>query len=42
MTDLVIRNVRVLDGSGAEPFEADVAIDAGRIAGIGSPSGSAR
>ncbi|HYZ32718.1 MAG TPA: amidohydrolase family protein [Crenalkalicoccus sp.] len=33
--DLVIRGGTVLDGTGAEPFEADVAIAGGRIAGIG-------
>jgi N-acyl-D-aspartate/D-glutamate deacylase len=30
MTDLVIHNGTVIDGTGAEPFEADVAIDGGR------------
>ena len=29
--DSLIRNVRVLDGSGGEPYPADVAIDAGLI-----------
>ena len=35
MTDLVIRNGTVIDGTGAEPFEADVAIDGGKIAAVG-------
>ena len=34
MTDLLIRNVAVLDGSAAPAFNADVAIDGGRIAAI--------
>ena len=33
--DLVIRGGTILDGSGGEPFEADVAINNGRIASIG-------
>ena len=44
MNDLVIRNVSVLDGSGGEPFSADVAVAHGRIAGIeisGSPEPAA-
>ena len=32
---MVIRGGTVIDGTGAEPFEADVAIDAGRIVAIG-------
>ena len=35
MTDLVIRNGTVIDGTGAEPFDADIAIDAGKIVAIG-------
>ncbi len=34
MTDLAIRNVSVLDGTGADPFPADVTVDGGRIAGV--------
>jgi N-acyl-D-amino-acid deacylase len=33
--DTILRNVRVLDGSGSESFPADVAIDAGRICAVG-------
>jgi len=35
MVDLIIRNGTVIDGTGAEPFDADVAIDAGRIVEVG-------
>lgn len=35
MTDLVIRGGTVIDGRGGDPFEADVAIDAGKIAAVG-------
>jgi N-acyl-D-aspartate/D-glutamate deacylase len=33
--DLVIRNGTVIDGTGASPFEADVAVAGGRIAAVG-------
>jgi N-acyl-D-amino-acid deacylase len=33
--DLVFRDALVVDGSGAEPHRADVAVDAGRIVGMG-------
>ncbi len=33
--DSLIRNVRVLDGSGAEPETADVAVDAGAVCAVG-------
>ncbi len=35
MDDLLIRNARLLDGSGAEPFVGDLAVRDGRIHGIG-------
>ena len=38
---LVIRNARVLDGSGAPPFDADVEVRDGHIARVGS-AGNAR
>lgn len=41
MIDLAIRNVKVLDGSGAPPFAADVEVDEGRIRTVGH-AGSAR
>jgi N-acyl-D-amino-acid deacylase len=34
----LIRNVRVLDGSGAEPQTADVAVDDGLVSSIGQLS----
>jgi N-acyl-D-aspartate/D-glutamate deacylase len=37
--DLVIRNSLVFDASGSEPYEADVAVAAGRIAEVGQISG---
>ncbi len=40
--DLVIRNGLVVDGSGAEPGEADVGITAGAITAIGQVTGSGR
>ncbi len=36
MTDLTIRNVNVIDGTGAAPYLADVEIEAGRIKSIGT------
>jgi N-acyl-D-aspartate/D-glutamate deacylase len=33
--NLVIRNGTIMDGSGEDPFEADIAITGGRISGIG-------
>jgi N-acyl-D-aspartate/D-glutamate deacylase len=36
MYDLIIRNGTVIDGTGAERFQADVAIQDGRIAKIGT------
>ena len=40
--DLVIRNATVIDGTRAPRFEADIAIEGGRIAQIGSVSGKAK
>ncbi len=37
--DLVIRNGVVVDGTGGEPFEADVAVKDGKIARVGNVSG---
>lgn len=34
--DIVIRNGTVIDGTGAPPFKADIAVQAGKIAKIGS------
>ena len=36
--DLVIRGGAVADGLGAEPVDADVAVDGGTIVGVGSVS----
>ena len=38
MVDLVIRGGTVIDGGGGDPFEADVAVEAGKIVGIGEVS----
>jgi N-acyl-D-aspartate/D-glutamate deacylase len=40
--DLVIRGGEVVDGTGAAPFRADVAIDGGRITAIGDVTGAGR
>jgi len=40
--DLVIRGGLVVDGSGGEPFAADVAIDGDRIAAVGAVAGHGR
>jgi N-acyl-D-amino-acid deacylase len=42
MHDVIIRDGIIYDGSGGEPFEADVAIDGDRIAGIGRATGRGR
>src|SRR6185312_6828310 len=39
--DLLIRNARVVDGSGEPSFRADVAVHQGKIVGVGKYSGSA-
>ena len=33
--DLVIRNGKIVDGSGKNPFHGDVAIDNGKISAVG-------
>ena len=38
MVDLVIRNGTVVDGTGANPFEADVAVNSGKIVEVGKVS----
>lgn len=40
--DLVIRGGSVVDGSGGEPFEADVGVTDNRITAVGRFSGSGR
>jgi N-acyl-D-amino-acid deacylase len=40
--DLVIRNGTIVNGSGGEPFTADVAVAGGRIVGIGAVAGKGR
>ncbi len=42
MTDLVIRNGTVIDGTGADPFEADIAIQDGKITAVGKVSARGR
>ncbi|MBQ9459942.1 MAG: amidohydrolase family protein, partial [Oscillospiraceae bacterium] len=38
--DILIRNARVLDGSGADAFSSDVGVSGGKIAAIGALSGA--
>ena len=40
--DLVIRNARVIDGSGSPAFPADVEISDGRITTVGTAGSGAR
>ncbi len=40
--DLVIRGGTIVDGTGSEPFDGDVAIERGRIAAVGSNVGTGR
>ncbi len=42
MDDLVIRNARVVDGSGGAAFSADVAVRNGMISGVGEVAGQGR
>ncbi len=42
MTDLAIRNVRVLDGSGGPAREADVGVEDGRISAVGTVGAARR
>ena len=39
--DLIIRNGRVVDGSGEPAFQADVAVQDGKIVGVGKANGAA-
>ena len=42
MFDLIVRNGRIVDGTGEPAFTGDVAIEAGRVVEIGRISGDAR
>ncbi len=42
MHDLVIRNGRIVDGSGAPAREGDIAIDGGKIVSVGGKAGAGR
>ena len=42
MFDVLIRGATVVDGTGAKPVSADVAVQGGRIAEIGKLTGTAR
>jgi N-acyl-D-amino-acid deacylase len=42
LTDLVIRNATVIDGTRAPRFKADIAVSAGKIVEIGSVTGTAK
>ena len=39
--DIIIRGGSIVDGSGAEPYEGDIAITDGRIVAVGSVEGAA-
>ena len=39
MFDLIVRNGRIVDGTGVEPFYGDVAVTDGRIVEVGSSLG---
>jgi N-acyl-D-amino-acid deacylase len=39
--DLIVRGGTIVDGTGSEPFEADIAVTRGRIAAIGQFAGTA-
>lgn len=40
--DLIVRNGRIVDGTGTEPFDADIAISGGRIVEVGKFTGHGR
>ena len=42
MHDLVIRNGLIVDGSGGQPFEGDVAVDGDLVVGVGAVSASGK
>ena len=42
MFDLIVRNGRIVDGSGGPAFDGDVAIKDGRVAAVGKVEGEAR
>ncbi len=42
MYDLLIKNGTVVDGTGAAPFRADVAIAGGKVAAVGKVSDGAK
>ena len=42
MADLIIRNGTVIDGTGAEPYEADIAVVDGKITAVGKITGSGK
>lgn len=41
MMELVIRNARIVDGTGAEPYVGDITVDGGRISAVGADVGKA-
>ena len=42
MHDLVIRNARIVDGSGQDAFDGDIAVQDGKISAVGRVEGEAR
>ncbi len=42
MHDLVLRNARIVDGTGADAFDGDIAVSDGRVTHVGQVEGEAR
>ena len=42
MHDLVIRDAKIVDGTGADAYSGDIAIDGGTIAQVGGTAGAGR
>jgi len=42
MHDLVIRDAKIVDGTGADAYSGDIAIDGGTIAQVGGTAGAGK